>query len=141
MSLCSHLFELSDLLLCLYMHTLTFSSSLRYASMFLASSVLQLLHNMLLHACITHNRKHPSPLCSAFLYSLCTFCIPHVQCLCMLFTVTIFPQQVVHCSSTSHLHSSTAEYHSFTVLRAFLTSSHLMIIITTLHLLWQFCCL
>jgi hypothetical protein len=53
------------------MRTSTFSSSLRYASLFLASSVLHLLHNMLLHACITHNHNTHllSVLCFYILYA------------------------------------------------------------------------
>jgi hypothetical protein len=35
-------------------------------------------------------QPHPTLLCSAFLYSLCTFCILHAQYLCMLFTTSLF---------------------------------------------------
>jgi hypothetical protein len=42
--------------------------------------------------CMHHTQlQQPSPLCSAFLYSLCTFCMPHAQCLCMLLQSLFFP--------------------------------------------------
>jgi hypothetical protein len=69
-SSCLHPFELSDLLLCLCMHTSTFSSFLRYASLFFSSSVLQLLHIMLLHACITHN-NNPHVFYVLRIYTIC----------------------------------------------------------------------
>jgi hypothetical protein len=69
-SSCLHPFELSNLLLCLYMHTSAFSSFLRYASLFFSSSVLQLLHIMLLHACINHNSS-PHVLYVLHIYTIC----------------------------------------------------------------------
>jgi hypothetical protein len=69
-SSCLHPFEIFDLLLCVCMHTSTFSSFLRYASLFFSSSVLQLLHIMLLHACITHNNNTHVFYC-LFIYAIC----------------------------------------------------------------------
>jgi hypothetical protein len=79
-SSCLHPLQLSDLLLCLSMHTSTFSSSHRYASLFFSSSMLQLLHLMLLHACITHNNNLIPYLFCVFIFSLCTYSFLHVPC-------------------------------------------------------------
>jgi hypothetical protein len=65
-----HPFELSDLLLCFYMHTSSLSSFVRYASLLFSSSVLQLLHIMLLHACITHN-NNPHVVYVLRIYTMC----------------------------------------------------------------------
>jgi hypothetical protein len=138
------------------MCTSTFSSSLRYASLF----YVFLLRFML---------------CVLFpFYVLCLFCVFHLlhtTCFCSheslsiaahissLFCVFILSVhllhslmcnasasslqrhcsslQVVHCSSSSLLHSSTTESLHLSVLHAFLTSSHLLIIMETLHLLWR----
>jgi hypothetical protein len=52
-SSCLHPLDISDLLLCLCITTTSFSSSHRYTSLFFSSSMLHLLHIMLLHAWIT----------------------------------------------------------------------------------------
>ena len=70
-SSCLHPLQLSDLLLCLNMHTSAFSSSHGYAFLFFSSSIIQLFHLMLLHACTTHNNRDMIPsLFSIFIVSL-----------------------------------------------------------------------
>jgi hypothetical protein len=63
------------------------------SDMCLCSLLILFLISCTLHASayINHTQQQPSSLlCSVFSYSLCTFCIPHAQCLDMLFKMSLF---------------------------------------------------
>jgi hypothetical protein len=113
-SLFSHIYELSDILLYLCMCTSNLSSSLIYSFLFLASSsALQLLHNMLLHACITQNHiPH-------ILYVLCFYILyapfaslVHNSSACSLqslfFPNRLFTVALPHTCIAPHFHTITS---------------------------------
>jgi hypothetical protein len=108
------------------MHTSAFSSSRRYVSLFFSSSMLQLLHIMLLHACITRNSSNPNlffvlcfyPLCASSACSMCNASACCSPCHCSSFWD-------VHCHSTLPQLHSLEHQHALLVLHVLLMLSPL----------------
>jgi hypothetical protein len=118
--------------------------SVLLSDMHLCSLLLLRFISCTLHASTRMNHTQQQP----HLFSvLCfyTLCAPSAYFMCNASACSsqrhCSSLQVVHCNSSSLLHSSTTESLHFSVLHAFLTSSHLLIIMETLHLLWRFCSL
>jgi hypothetical protein len=117
-----------------------FYSSLRYVFLFLSSSALQLLHT----ACFNPHESHSTAAHISYVFYVFILYVHlmHTSCrnssacssLCHCSSL-----QVVHYSSSSLLHSLTIESLHFSVMHSFLTSSHLLVIMATLHLLWRLC--